>query len=232
MSAISSIHALVPFISGESRPFAEQRLLKIGFKTTKAMEAKGIKALSSVCASVPMIQEEEISGNLEALMPHIRTMLESTQDAAARALYEASKGTRKEVRQEEISVQACIAFLAAIEAGSRLSAESIAAWFNGSMAKDISAAIITDALKYPENLEEHTEEQAATVAKHVGVYCDVFKMLAGKSLNRASFGDKQWHRLTQILSMILEENPEDAFAQRLQDRMAVIAKEVVSVDMI
>lgn len=232
MSIISNAHALVPFISGESKPFAEQRLAKVGFKETKAMKAKGIKALPSVCASVPMLAEEEIQGNISALLPHIRIMLENTQDAIIRSLYEASKGARKEVRQEEITVQACIAHLAAVEAGSRLSAESIAAWFTGGMAKDISAAIIVDALKYPENMEEHTEEQAATIAKHVTTYCEVFQMLAGKNLSRASFGDKQWHRLTQIIGVILEENPEDAFCQRLQDKMAVIEKAVKVEDII
>ena len=231
MSVVSNTHALIPFISGKSQPFAGQRLVKVTCKQTDKMTKAGITALPSVCASVPVLLLDDVKQRSDALLPHLLTFLEGTQDAIVRSLYEDSKGVRKDVRQEEIDLPACLSFLAAKEAGSRLSGDTIKAWFESGMAKDISVAIIGDALKYGEP-DGWSEEQAATVAKHVGVYCEVFQMLAGKNLNRASFGDKQWNRLTQILSMILEESPEDTFAQRLSDRMAVIAKEVPVADMI
>ena len=164
-------------------------------------------------------------GSINALLPHVGTMLEGVQDQIIRALYEGSAGQRKEVRDEEISVQACIAFLSADAAGSRISAESIKAWFEQGEAKNISAAIICDALKYGDQ-EDWTPEQEATILKHVGVYCEVFQMLAGKSLTRGSFSDKQWHRLSQILELLQSENPEDAFAKKLADKMDVISKTV------
>lgn len=204
-----------------------QRLAKVGFKKTK----DNPNPLPSVCASVPMLQREEILGNVEALLPHIGSMLEGTQDVIIRALYEASKGQRKEVRDEEISVQACIAFLSAEAAGSRISAESIKTWFENGEAKNISAAIICDALNYGDQ-DNWTEEQEATILKHVGVYCEVFQMLAGKNLTRSSFSDKQWHRLNQILELIQSENPEDAFGKKLAEKMQVIAKAVKVEDLI
>ena len=231
MSIISNTHALIPFISGKSQPFAGQRLVKVTCKQTDKMTKAGITALPSVCASVPVLLLDDVKQHSDALLPHLLTFLEGTQDAIVRNLYEGSKGARKDVRQEEIDLPACLSFLAAKEAGSRLSGDTIKAWFESGMAQALSEAIIGDALKYGDK-EGWSEEQAATVGKHVGVYCDVFQMLAGKSLSRASFGDKQWHRLTQIIGMILEESPEDAFAQRLSDRMAVIAREVPIADMI
>ena len=227
MSIVSNIHTLVPFVSGESKPLTGQRLAKVGFKKTK----DNPNPLPSVCASVPMIQQEEVMGNIQALLPHIGTMLEGTQDQIIRALYEASQGQRKEVRDEEISVQACIAFLSAEAAGSRISAESIKAWFENGEAKNISAAIICQALKYGEQ-EDWTPEQEATILKHVGVYCEVFQMLAGKNLSRSSFSDKQWYRLNQILELVQSENPEDAFGKKLADKMAVIAKAVKTEELI
>lgn len=222
MSIVSNVHTLVPFVSGESKPLGGQRLAKVGFKKTK----DNPNPLPSVCASVPFLSREEVMGNIEALLPFVGNMLEGTQDAIIRALYEASKGTRKEVRQEEISVQACIAFLSAEAAGSRISAESIKAWFDGGMAKEVSAIIIMDALKYGEEWDSLTEEQQATVSKHVGVYCEVFQMLAGKNLTRSSFSDKQWHRLNQILDTVTGECPDDAFGKKLAEKMQVIAKAV------
>ena len=233
MSIISNVHTLVPFVAGESKPFDGQRLLRIGFKTTKAMEAKGIKALPSVCASVPYLTPDQVRQELDALLPHIGAWLETVQDGAARALYEGSKGQRKDIRSEEIDIPALVAFLSAQEAGSRLSAESIKAWFLNGPARDISAAIILDALKYGDDLEALTEEQRATVEKHVLIYCEVFQMLAGKKLSRASFGDKQWHRLGQILGLLTgEDMPDDPFAARLVERMDIAARTVVTEDMI
>lgn len=230
MSIISNVHSLVPFISGESKPMNGQRLAKVGFKKTK----DNPNPLPSVCASVPFLQQEEVMGQINALLPHIGTMLEGVQDSIIRALYEASQGQRKEVRDEEISVQACIAFLSAEQAGSRISADSIKAWFESpqNLATPLSRAIIMDALKYGDEWEELTEEQQNTVSKHVGVYCEVFQMLAGKNLTRSSFSDKQWHRLNQILETIVAENPEDAFGKKLADKMAVISKAVKAEELI
>ena len=221
MSIISNIHTLVPFVSGESKSLNGQRLAKVGFKKTKDNPSP----LASVCASVPFLSQEEVMGNIQALLPHVGSMLEGVQDQIIRALYEASQGQRKDVRDEEISVQACIAFLSAEAAGSRISAESIKAWFENGEAKNISAAIICDALKYGDQ-DEWTPEQEATILKHVGVYCEVFQILAGKNLTRGSFSDKQWYRLNQILELVMSENPEDAFGRKLTDKMDVIAKAV------
>ena len=232
MSVISNVHTLYPFVSGESKPLTGQRLAKIGFKTTKAMEAKGLKALPSVCASVPFLTQEEIMGSVTALLPFIGTMLEGVQDQIIRGLYEGKKGALENVRDEDISVSQCIAFLESEATGSRLSSESIKAWFNGSVASVFSQVIIMDALKYGTEPAALTEEQSQTVQKHVGIYAEVMAMLAGKGLTRSSFSDKQWARLAQILDLTLEESPEDTFAQKLKDKMSVISKAVKIEDII
>ena len=232
MSVISNVHTLFPFVSGESKPMNGQRLAKVGFKNTKAMEAKGLKALPSVCASVPFLSRDEVLGQIDALLPHVGTMLENVQDQIIRGLYEGKKGQLENVRDEDISVAQCIAFLEAEATGSRLSSESIKAWFAASLASQFSQIIIMDALKYGTEPDALTEEQTQTVQKHVGVYGDVMAMLAGKGLTRSSFSDKQWARLTQILDLTLEESPEDSFAQKLKDKMGVISKAVKVEDII
>lgn len=228
MSIISNVHALTPFISGTSKPMDGQRLLRIGYKKTKDNPSP----LASVCASVPFLTPEEIHGNINALLPHIATMLEGVQDQVIRGKYEAAKGALKEVRTEELSVAECLKFLNAVSVSERLSAEGIKNWFGNSLAISISMAIITDALKYPGEWDELTEEQQGTVQKHVNVYCEVFQLLAGKGLSRESFSMKQWNRLEQILTMVVSEDQTDVMAGKLLDKMQVIAKAVKVEDII
>lgn len=226
MSIVSNVHALVPFISGKSEPFTGQRLAKVTCKQTAKMTKEGKKALPSVCASVPFLPLEQVKEHTEALLPHLVTLLQDTQDGIIRSLYEGSKGARKDVRQEEIDIPACVAFLNAKEAGSRLSGESIRAWFFDSSAKGLSALIIMDALKYGQDWDALTEEQQATVSKHVQKYAEGFELLAGKKVSRAAFSDMAWRRMGEVLELCASGEDQDAFAERLQERMAIVAKEI------
>lgn len=228
MSVISNTHSVLPFVSGTSKPLNGQRLAKVGYKSSKSQPAK----FPSVCASIPVLEGEEILGQVDALIPHFRSFLEGVQDQIFRAAYEGKNGELGELRQEEISVAACVSFLAAEASGSRISGEAIKNWFMGGLAKDLSVAIIMDALGYGSEPSELSEEQEATVLKHVGVYCEVFQLLAGKNLTRQNFSEKQWNRLSQILELVVAEDPADTFAPRLVEKMQVIAKSVSAAELI
>lgn len=215
MSVVSNVHSVVPFVSGESKPLGGQRLSKVGFKKTKDNPSP----LPSVCASVPMLEREEVMGNIEALLPHVGTMLEGVQDAIFRSLYEASKGQRRELRQEEISVQACIAYLEAEAAGSRMSAESIRAWFKVSLNQNL-LILVAEKLGYGEQ-EELTEEQVKTCQKHVDSYCGLLEQLAGKQLRKSSWSVKQW---TGMQTAIKLADDGDMMAARLEKKMQEISE--------
>jgi hypothetical protein len=219
MSVVSNVHSVVPFVSGESKPLGGQRLSKVGFKLTEKMKKEGQTALPSVCASVPFLAREEVMGNIEALLPHVGTMLEGVQDAIFRSLYEASKGQRKELRQEEISVQACIAYLEAEAAGSRMSAESIRAWFKVSLNQNL-LIVVAEKLGYGEQ-EELTEEQTKTCQKHVDNYCGLLEQLAGKQLRKSGWTVKQWTGMQTALKLA---DDGDMMAARLEKKMQEISE--------
>lgn len=215
MSIISNVHTVLPFTAGESKPLTDQRLSKVGFKKTKDNPSP----LPSVCASVPFLVREEILGNIEALLPHVRTMLEGVQDSVFRSLYEGSKGQRKELRQEEISVQACIAYLEAEAAGSRMSAETIRAWFKSALAGNI-LILVAEKLGYG-GQDELTPEQVNTCQKHVDSYCGLLEQLAGKSLRKSSWTVKQWQGMQTALKLA---DDGDTMAIRLEKKMQDIAE--------
>jgi hypothetical protein len=213
MSNVSNRHAVTRFIAGESKPLSGQRLARAGFKLTEKMKAAGKTALPSVCASVPQIDPAAVLVFVNDLMPHIGNMLEKAQDEILRAKYEASGGTCTDLSDEEISIPQCIAFLNAENAGSRLSVESIGAWFDTALTDSLTV-LIADKLGF----DLSTAEQESTVSKHVKNHRDVLCMLAGKNVILAP-------RQTQAIQNMLAAAPDDSdvMHQKLTAKLAALS---------
>lgn len=172
MSNVSNVHNIVPFVAGKTVPFTDQRLAKVGYKTTVKNPAK----FASVAVSVPPISTDAVQENVTELMPYIVSMLEGVQDNVIRSLYENKDGKLTQVLDSDISIQACIAFLESEAAGDRLKKEHIESWFDR-VCKDNTFTLIAEKLGYTN--DELTQEQIATVEKHVKVYRDILSMLSG-----------------------------------------------------
>ena len=177
MSNVSTRHAIVPFVASKSQALSGQRLCKVGFKLTEKMKAEGKKALPSVCASIPPVDTAAVQMFADELLPFVVRMIESAQDGILRSLYESSGGTLTDVTDEELSIPACIAYMSAEAAGTRLSTESISAWFDSALADNLTV-VIADKLGF----DLSTDEQTNTVQKHVRLHRDVLCVLAGKNV--------------------------------------------------
>lgn len=208
MSVISNRHNILPFVAGKSAPLTEQRLAKVGYKTTKKQTAK----FASVCASVPMIDGAVIELSVSALIPAIRGMLETAQDGIIRSLYESSGGTLSTVSDEEINIPACIAFMAAESAGSRLSAESIGTWFDGTVA-DILTVTVADKL----STEDSDDPR---VVKAVKFYRDILCLLTGKS----AVTPLQLEQATKALNVA---EPDDDMSTKLRAKIRELSPKTV-----
>jgi hypothetical protein len=210
MSNVSKRHAVVPFVAGTSKPLTGQRLARAGFKLTEKMKAAGKTALSSVCASVPMLDTGAVSVMVADLMPHIVGMLEKAQDEILRTKYESSGGTADVLTDEEISIPACIAYLNAESAGSRLSAESLGQWFDTALTDSLTV-LIAEKLGF----DLSTAEQETTVAKHVRNHRDVLAMLAGKNVILAP-------RQESAIKNMLELAEEDTMHGKLSAKLTAL----------
>lgn len=162
MSNISNRHQVSAFIAGTSKPLSGQRLARVGYKSTKNAPAK----YPSVCASVPVLTAECLTPDtLTKLTPHILTMLQDAQDGVLRSLYESSDGTLTTVSDDDISVDACIGYLAAVAAGGRLTAEIVSSWFDTQVAENLTV-VLAEKLGF----QEMNAEQMKTIGKHLGAY--------------------------------------------------------------
>ena len=172
MSNVSNVHDVIPFVAGKTAALTGQRLAKVGYKSTAKNPAK----FPSVAVSVPFLSDDSLRENMDSLLPYIKGMMEKTQDDVIRSLYEAKDGALKIVQDHEISVQACIAFLESEAAGDRIKKEHIESWFDRVCSENVFT-LIAEKLGY--SGDELSEEQTATVDKHVKVYREILSMLAG-----------------------------------------------------
>lgn len=170
MSQVSNRHTVVPFVAGKTVAFNEQRLAKVGYKTTKKQKAK----YANIAVSVPVIQDDVLTENVSKMIPYLRAVCESAQDGIIRSLYESNSGVLSSVSDDEIGITSIIAFLEAESTGNRLTKEAIEEWFDSTM-KDNLYVVIAEKLGF----NDPSENQDKTINQHLSGYRGVFSSLAG-----------------------------------------------------
>ena len=193
MSNISNRHQINLFVSGKSEPLSGQRLAKVGYKSSKTQAAK----FPSVCVSVPPLEDEQITGDLTALLPHLKEYLYGVQDKVIRSLYESSGGAKSAVTDDEISVSACIGYLMSEGAGGKLSAELIEHWFDTEM-KDNLTVVFADKLGF----SELNDDQMETVGKYLASYRALFAQV---SATKNAPSKAQCENLRKVLEVAATE---------------------------
>lgn len=208
MSNVSNRHSVVPFKAGD-KALANQRLAKIGYKSTKKNKAK----FASVAVSVPQIDPAAIEIHFSALLPFIGTMLETAQDGIIRSLYESSDGTLTSVSDDDLSIPACIGFMEAEASGNRLTSAKIEEWFDRELSENLSV-VVAEKLGFT----DPNTDQMNTVQKHVKVYRDVMAMLAG---GKTFLAEKQIAGCRNALALIAED---DEMSVKLTARLDAMEK--------
>lgn len=170
MSNVSNRHSVIPFVAGKTQPLNGQRLAKVGYKSTAKTPAK----FKSVAVSVPKINDPLSIEQMEKMNKHMIAVLETAQDGIIKSLYESSQGALSSVSDEEISFDACLAFLEAEAQGGRLTKEGLEVWFTGNVEGNLTVAI---AEKLGWN--DPTQAQLEQIAKHVAAYKALIASLSG-----------------------------------------------------
>jgi len=212
MSNVSIAHTVTKFDAKKSQALTGQRLAKCRYKTT----AKQVAKYPSICVSVPFIDTAVITdAEKNALMPHIRMMLETAQDGIIRSLYESSDGTLSQVTDSDLSVTACIAYLEAESEGSRLTKEFIESWFDSAVSEYVSALIV-EKLGYGIGTDDVlTQEQELTVSRHVNGYKGMYSALAG---GKTMYQPNQINSLKRVLELVDTDDVSTKLVARL-DKM-------------
>lgn len=192
MSVISNRHQFVPFVSGTSKPYHEQRLAKVGYKKVSKKQ--------SVCVSIPRLSDDDVAFVSAAYPVEARKRVEDFQDSLVRSLYESGKS---EIDSSELSREQLCQFLAAESTAGRLSAAVVADWWNGEF-QEIAAPVLSD--KYGTEDEE-------ILAKKAKLWGDAFAMICGNSAVDIA-------RLKQLANMCEFVDSDDAVGMRIRTKIA------------
>lgn len=202
MSNLFSVHAVVPYTSGKTKPLDGQRLAKITYKVDKAT---GIKP-ESKAVSIPVITFDAIQPHLASLKDEIVAMVHGAQDKLIRSKVEAGA---IEVQDTECNLQATIAWM--LEESGRLTGETIRGWFQDTL-RDNLMVTFADKLGIGET---PSKEQADKLAKVLQGYEDTFAKLASGA---ASFTELQKANMLKALELV--EDDEDSLKQRFIARLS------------
>ncbi len=138
----TNTNTVTPYVSGTTKPLSGQRLASFNWKIgTNEKDTKwfGIKRASKA-VSVPVIADEAIVGNIELLVPHIRSFIEGVQDKIIRDLLDKNPDTLH-VANVDIDMSACLEYLENSDSSGRLTKESVAAWFDTAIADSLMLAL-------------------------------------------------------------------------------------------
>lgn len=220
MSNVSNIHAIVPFDSAKSKAFTGQRLAKVSYKTRKV---NGVESkLQSMCVSIPCVDVIEVQENLGAFTGHVVALIESTQDAMIREMYESGLSN---VPEDHITIAKCLEYLDAQSFGARLTKEEVIAWFDASLADTLSIAF-ADKLGIDATASNMTPELESKIVCAVNVYRDKIASLSG---GKTRFAPEVCDKLLKALEYV--DIDSDVMASRLTKRLEGM-KKVDVVDML
>jgi len=152
MSNFSQAHNIISNEDGKAVALTGQRLVTQWWKQTEAMKAAGKAAHKPIAASIPQLQVTQ--GDFESLKPYIQILCEDAQDKIVRARAESGFS---EVTSEQLSIPAIVSYLESVNTSSRLTKESICAWFDTSGIADALTISLADKLGFPDTLNSDQE---------------------------------------------------------------------------
>lgn len=135
----TAAHSVVTYDPKSSKPFTGQRLSKVTYKTItdKANALYGVKR-ESKCVSLPLITAKEVESNIIALTPHFIEFLHGVQDKIVRERVDEGA---KHITTDEVSIAGCVEWLESNNESGRLTKESVAAWFQETIAESLAVTL-------------------------------------------------------------------------------------------
>lgn len=220
MSLISTRHNVNPFVAGKSQPLTDQFLAVASFKQTKLMTTKGIKALPSVCVSIPAFPVLS-ADELMQCEPIVRRMMQSTQENIIRDMYTENPALTS-VADDEIDFTACMEYLQAEAVGGKLTKEKLGNWYDLVLA-DVVRAVTLDRL---EGQQFSAEKSAAVVAQTVLKYRDLVTPLSSGAFK---LDDRDAKTVLMFLGMVDSADDVDGIGGKLQKRVQKMMQPAVKV---
>lgn len=227
MSNIGNTHSVTHFVRGQSKPLANQTLIKVGYKSTKNRKTgETIPAkYKAICVSLPNLSFENIADNMRVKVNALALdILNETRSEILKNMYETRKGELFSVSTDEMGLESLFGYL---DSKGRISAESIGKWFDENCADNLAlrAAIVC---KYQPDTDtelsaELTEEQLKTIMGKVSPWRELFVNLT-KDRDSFKYTGNQLETLERMVSLYGDDT--DSLAQKISGKITELQKPV------
>lgn len=156
MSNVSSTHAVVKHISGETKAFSGQRLARIIAKKGSDGKYQSEHLTETKSVSIPVMASESFTPEiLASFMPQIMDMFMGYQDSI---IAELVKDGADNIHDDQIGFPAIAKWLESNAGTARITKELLQAWFMEAYA-DVAAEYICGALKWDFNTLSADQEK-------------------------------------------------------------------------
>lgn len=153
------------------------RMVSICYKGKKVDGELIAPKLANSCIEVPLIKTDEVKEQIEQLLPHVVSYLETVQDSIAKELH--SRNTGEAEQEEAFNLSAILVKLEATTTTSRLSKEQAEQWFDSEVADNL-AVLFADKFGISDNPSEAEIDKVAAICN---VYRKNLSALAGPKTN-------------------------------------------------
>lgn len=223
MSNVSNRHTVTPFVSGKSQPLTGQDLIVCSFKQTEKMTKAGIKALPSVCVSVPQFAEFTAE-QLDLSRDLLKELFTAARRDIITAAYVKNQAIGS-IEESALTVEACIEFLET-KSGGRLTSESLGAWYDATMQPIVEAFTLEKLVSIGQlNADQTpTDKHMAIVESTVKDYREVFSALAS---GVTKYEEKRCTLLVKLLASVDAEDAGYTVARKLTARLTKMMQPVI-----
>lgn len=169
MSNMSSAHSVVIHVSGETKAFTGQRLVRVIAKKDSQGKFASEHLTQTKSVSIPMLSAEMITPQiLQDFMPQIVDMFNGFQDGI---IADKIKEGASNILDSEIDFAAMATYLQSNAGSARVTKEVLQGWFMESYA-EIAIEYICTALKW--DAANLSEEQEKVLEQKINILRDMF----------------------------------------------------------
>lgn len=206
---------------------------KEGYRVAKLMykvnPKTGKAAADNACLIVPHITESEVRENIDSLIKHVVTMLESEQDKIIRS-YHLDKVSF--VEPSQIDIPAIITALETVAVSGRLNKDMITVWFDQYILNELTTLCADNLGLTADTLETALADKESRLNLMLKAYKDMLVKLAS---NTTIYQPPQAEKLLKAIELCVADSEEakaDTVTVRLMDKLSNQMKPVDMVELL
>jgi hypothetical protein len=160
--SVSGVATFKPYDpKSPTAPVVGGRVVKCLYKSTKVDGKLVPSKLANSCLEIPYISEDAVKENMEALLPHVVSYLETVQDQMVKNVHATEVA---EVEETSFSIANILTHLEESSTSGKLTKEQAEGWFDSEVADNLTV-LFADKLGVSDDPTEEEAEKLTAICK-------------------------------------------------------------------